>query len=132
MFFSNNKDYYKVKEVEPENKGKIEAASVSATSNEILVKRDSGESAIVDYLDDSDNLKKEEQLSLEDKYSAMDQVRPSGKMRATSYLQDSINKRLEVRSYDKHGQSHRGDNLKTMSDSKKEKMHRGEIRDMIK
>lgn len=123
---------YDIKEINPENEGLIGAASISGAEKTILINREAGEikseSNIID-------VKEEESLirqALSEKYeNPEDEIMPSSKIRAASYKDYGFDSKIELRR-NAYGESHKGDNLATMPDKKKQKSFRGLLRNLIK
>jgi len=121
-------EFYTIKNLSPENSGKIGAAHVSVKDGEILINREHGKAGAVDKESGvglksfihSSMTEKEKQIIAE-KYENLEESVPSGKMRLEAYKGGAIDSSIARRSSSRHGQSHR---------DKKEKPDRSLLREI--
>jgi len=123
---------YDVKEINPENEGLIGAASISGKEKTILINREPGEtkseSTIIDVKEEKNLIRQ----ALSEKYkNSEDEMIKSSKIRAASYKDYGFGSKIEMRR-NGYGESHQGDNLKTMPERKKQRGFRGLLRNLIK
>lgn len=122
------KKLYQVREAIKENKGKIGSASVSADEGRVDVFREPATNSDKFHFTPMSKTEKEK---LMEQYEYYDEIAPSGKMRSEAYKDYMINSKIELRSSKKHGESHRGDNMKTLSDAKLQKQNRNVLKKLF-
>lgn len=123
---------YDIREINPKNKGVIGAASISGDNKTILINREPGE---INYEPDMLGPEEDPDLvrqALSEKYEdSEDEIMLSSKIRAASYKDYGFGSKIEMRR-NGYGESHKGDNLATTPDRKKQRSFRGMLRDLIK
>ncbi len=112
-------EFYSIKNINPENSGKIGAANISAKDGEILINREPAKGKGLG-LNRNSLMTAEERRILAEKYENLEEPVPSGKMRAAAH-KAGLHSNIEKNDVSRHGQSHR---------DKKERPDRGLLREM--
>lgn len=126
---------YRVEEINPDNTGIIGAASISGQEKKIILNREDGEPIYqINTYGESKSQTEQEIIrkELEEKYGHLETADvPDNRIRAEAYKNLGLNSKIDIRS-EAFGESHQGDNLKTMPDRKKQRSLRSLIREFIK
>ncbi len=126
---------YRVEEINPDNTGIIGAASISGQEKKIILNREEGEPVYQKNTYGESKSQAEQEIirkELEEKYGHLETTNvPDSRIRAESYQNIGLNSKIDIRSA-AYGESHKGDNLKTMPDRKKQRGLRSLIREFIK
>lgn len=126
---------YQVKEINPDNTGIIGAASISGQEKKIILNREAGDPVFQKNTFGESKSQAEQEIirqELEEKYGHLETVAtPDNRIRAEAYKNLGYNSKIDIRT-ETFGESHQGDNLKTMPDRKKQRGLRSLIREFIK